>query len=152
MAKKNNVANKAEQAEAFYLLGIMFDKGETGVEQNKEKAFEYFKKAADLGHAESCYLAAEHLKKTARTKQQKQKVINYYQVARDQGHRLAIISLPYFLISCSKFYQTREDYDSETGEFGDEREYLAILNKTRKMIRNGDDCFLIISKIDLESS
>ena len=50
-----------DQSEIFYKIGLLYDGGVTEDSIN-EKAFEYFEKAANMGHIDSCYRCGEMIR------------------------------------------------------------------------------------------
>ena len=89
---KEDAESAEMSAEELLSTGMSYYEG-NGVEQNDAKAVEYFRKAADQGHAEAqfrlgnCYANGTGVEKNEKT------AAEYYRLAADQGNTQALYAL-----------------------------------------------------------
>ena len=79
-------------AQANYLLGIMYYKGE-GVESNKKEAVKWLQKAAVRGHVQAAYSLAVIYDKGDGIPQDQQEAVKWYRKAAEKGHALSQFNL-----------------------------------------------------------
>lgn len=84
--------------EAAYRLGLRFESGK-GVRRNQSRAWQWFKRAADRGHAEAQVKVAEYLAEGVGTIIDRRKALAYYRKAADQGHTGAQAKLGLWLLN-----------------------------------------------------
>src|SRR5437879_5185004 len=90
LVKAAELCQKAEQGDASvqYNLAVCYDNG-VGVEKDKPKAVELYKKAAEQGHLDAqCNLGVCYQYGTGVEKDE-QKAVELYQKVADQGHAQA---------------------------------------------------------------
>ncbi|MEI7607982.1 MAG: hypothetical protein WCJ64_11415, partial [Rhodospirillaceae bacterium] len=80
------VAEKAKnEADIFHLIGFKYESG-FGVKKNLAKAFKFYKKAAELGHADAQFNVGRMYFLGIGIKQSDTKAVKYFSMAADQGH------------------------------------------------------------------
>ncbi len=96
--KKKTESNLS--AKELYDLGEQYYNGD-GVEEDIEKAVEYYKLAADRGYDEAQFCLGEYY-----TEEENEELgVKYYKLAASQGHALAYFRL-------GSYYEYEEDYES----------------------------------------
>ncbi|MEO9873810.1 MAG: tetratricopeptide repeat protein [Anderseniella sp.] len=79
-------ASEKGNAEAQFLLANLLRKGAKGLKSNKKNAVTLYASAADKGHAEAAYWAADAYHYGKGVKKAEIKAIGYYEKAADLGH------------------------------------------------------------------
>ena len=72
-------------AHAQYKLGVMYKNGR-GVQQDNAKAVEWYRKAAEQGHANAQYKLGVMYKNGSGVQQDNAMVVEWYSKAAEQGH------------------------------------------------------------------
>ncbi|MCI7046793.1 tetratricopeptide repeat protein [Helicobacter sp.] len=112
----DEVLAKAKQgdAEAQFLLGLMYDQGQ-GVKQDYEKAAEWFSKAANQGYAKAQYNLGAMYENGQAVRQDYKKAFEWYSKAANQGYAKAQYNLGAMY---EKGYGVRQDLKKAKEYFG----------------------------------
>ncbi|KAK9244157.1 hypothetical protein V1506DRAFT_542402 [Lipomyces tetrasporus] len=85
--------------EAVYFLGTCYGAGgKLGLEMNREKEFEYYKKASKLGHARGSYRTAVCYELGSGTRKDEGKAWTYYKQAAQQGDTASMYKIGMVLL------------------------------------------------------
>jgi TPR repeat protein len=78
---------------SYFYLGVIYQYGEGGVKQDYKKAFQLFKKAADLGYASAQFGLAELYRYGDGVKKDVQTAVFWYKEAIKQGNLASMLNL-----------------------------------------------------------
>lgn len=95
---------------ACYLQGL-------GTQVDEKKAFEWLKKASDLGHAQSMNMLADCYEKGVGTKQDFDEAFFYYKKSVDLGNKEALLGLSNCYLNGTGTLQDDEKYRELFGEY-----------------------------------
>lgn len=86
-------AAEAGNARAQFMLGIMYRKGDGGLEQDLAKSLEWFRKAAESGHTDACYWVGAAYNSGEGVEKNEAEAIKWFLPAAEEGKATAQFEL-----------------------------------------------------------